>query len=350
MRAASWTGALVTLGVWVLLACSGCTSQLAPLSAQGTHLPPSLSPNATPAPPPVHASTTPTPIASTYPITGLPAARSSDLTRPAVAVVVDVSGTTVPVGLQSADMVVEEVLQPGSERLLAVFQSRDAPAVGPVGEARPVDSVLLPGWRAMYAYSGGKSTFVDQARDAGAIDVGRGVAPDAYTRTPNGRGFLVSVKTARRAPQAESATPAWTVMSIVSPAAAPAAAHTHPAAEVVVRPPGQASQTWTWDSRTERYQNRAMGVAVANLVIRTVPYKSLSLADGTTEPSARVLGSGKLRVASHGRVVRGTWVQQQADAQVRMFTGDTVIGLAPGPTWVLLAPDGTTVRTGAGGD
>lgn len=334
-------GLLATLGAAGLLACAGCSSSLAPLAPRESGMPPSSSPTGADAPAP---AVLPTPH-SVFPITGLPATNVKDLARPAVAVVVAAPDQVVPVGLQAADMVVEEVVQPGSRRLLAVFQSRGTGAVGPVGEARPLDSVLLPGWRAMYAYLGGKPGYADQARAAGAVDVGATALPAAYTRPPGGPGVLVSLATTRAASQARTAPRAWSVMSFVAADAAPATSHVGRASRVVLTPPGHAPQSWVWNPGRQRYLNRATGVEVTNLVVRTVAYKTLLLPGGGTEPSARVLGRGAVTVASGGRVARGTWAQQQAGAQVHMLTRHgTVIELAPGPTWVLLAPPGTAIR------
>ena len=112
-------GLLATLGAAGLLACAGCSSSLAPLAPRESGMPPSSSPTGADAPAP---AVLPTPH-SVFPITGLPATNVKDLARPAVAVVVAAPDQVVPVGLQAADMVVEEVVQPGSRRLLAVFQS-----------------------------------------------------------------------------------------------------------------------------------------------------------------------------------------------------------------------------------
>ena len=329
----------VTLGAAALLACAGCSTSMAPLVPRDSGAPPAPSPTRADAP----ATLLPT-TPSAFPITGLPATSAKDLERPAVAVVVTASDRIPLVGVQAADMVVEEVVRPGSRRLLAVFQSRDPRLVGPVGEARPVDSVLLPGWRAMYAYRGGKPSYVEQAVASGAVDVGDATVPGAYTSPPGGRGVFVSITSTRTAPQARSTPRAWSVRSFLPADAAPASG-ARPASRVVLTPPGHAPQSWVWEPARQRYVNRAMGVEVTNLVVRTVAYKTLPLATGGTEPSARVLGKGTVRVASGGRVVTGSWAQQQADAQLHMFTRHgAVIGLAPGSTWELLAPPGTTIR------
>ena len=53
-------------------------------------------------------------------------------------------------------------------------------------------------------------------------------------------------------------------------------------------PPGHAPQSWVWNPGRQRYLNRATGVEVTNLVVRTVADKTLLLPGGGTEPSARV--------------------------------------------------------------
>ena len=328
----------VTLGAAGLLACAGCSSSLAPLAPRESGAPPAPSPTRADAP----ATLLPT-TASVFPITGLPTTSAKDLGRPAVAVVVAASDRVPPVGVQAADMVVEEVVRPGSRRLLAVFQSHDPRLVGPVGEARPVDSVLLPGWRAMYAYRGGKPSYVEQAVASGAVDVGDAACPEVPTQPTRRDGRLVSITTARAAPQARTAPRAWSVRSFVpadsAPAGSPPRLSCRPdaararsavlglgAEPAALREPGDGS-------RGDQSGRPDRGVQDAAARDRW---------DRTERPGTR---QGAVRVASGGRIVSGSWAEQQAGAQLHMFTRHGgVIGLAPGPTWELLAPPGTTIQ------
>ncbi|HEX7131024.1 MAG TPA: DUF3048 domain-containing protein [Iamia sp.] len=122
------------------------------------------------------------------PLTGLPVADPALLGRAALAVKIDnldIPGeTSVPqTGLAFADVVVEEVVEGGITRFVAVLHSTDAPEVGPVRSARTTDVHLLPVLgRPLFAYSGGNPGVLRAVRESPAlVDRGGEWAP-AYVR------------------------------------------------------------------------------------------------------------------------------------------------------------------------
>src|SRR5262245_33732953 len=95
---------------------------------------------------PTNAASAPRP---TAPLTGLSVASLADVAKPAVAVAV---GGGNPIGLTSADAVFEEMTTPA--RYLAVYQSGQARAVGPVTATQPADRQALTVLHPVLAYSG----------------------------------------------------------------------------------------------------------------------------------------------------------------------------------------------------
>jgi hypothetical protein len=94
--------------------------------------------------------------------------------RPAVAVRVPLEGG---VGLNDADLVYQEYERSTLLKVLAIFQSKDAPEIGPVGGVRPADPALLPSLRPLYANTGGASGTEGLLEKAAITQVTSSAAP-----------------------------------------------------------------------------------------------------------------------------------------------------------------------------
>jgi hypothetical protein len=93
------------------------------LSACATHRARPIPPTTTEPPPPTTTST-PIPVVGLAPLTGLPVTDPHVLDRPAVIVKIDDAPQARPqVGVDKADVVIEERVEGGIDRLMAVFQS-----------------------------------------------------------------------------------------------------------------------------------------------------------------------------------------------------------------------------------
>jgi hypothetical protein len=120
--------------------------------------------------------------------------------------------------------------------------------------------------------------------------------------------------------------------------------------------PGNGTQSWTFDSHTGLWVLSAGGpkVAVANLVVQTVPYRHITNSKkGIHVSSARVIGSGPAEVfsGSPGASVAaaGTWSKPHLQDVTNYFDkSDSPMAFQPGPTWVILAPRGTRVAASGG--
>jgi hypothetical protein len=291
------------------------------------------------------------------PLTGLPGPAPG---RPALVVKIDNAPKARPqVGLNQADVVVEELVEGGITRFAAIFHSQDADPVGPVRSARSTDIGIVSALqRPLFAYSGANRVFEEQVRNAPLVDVGAKAAPDRYHRDRS-----------RRAPyNLFSRTPAlWQL----APAEAVA-----PPAVFVYRAPGEAASgagmvaaqratvrwatpvEWSWDPAIgawwrnqggRRHVDAAgRGVAAANVIVQFVDYRDTGLRDssGAVVPEAQVLGEGDAWVLTGGQLVPGRWSKASAEAVTR-YTDSTGadIRLAPGRSWIELARPGTAEHT-----
>ena len=291
------------------------------------------------------------------PLTGLPGPAP---TRPALVVKIDNAPKARPqVGLNQADVVVEELVEGGITRFAAIFHSQDADPVGPVRSARSTDiGVASALQRPLFAYSGANRVFEEQVRRAPLIDVGVKAAPDRYYRERSRRApyNLFSHTTAlfQLAPADAVAPPA--VFAYRAAGQPPAGA-----GMMAVQRTGIAWATpveWEWDpaiggwwrSQGGRRHVDAggRGVAPANVVVQFVDYRDTGLRDssGAVVPEAHVLGEGDAWILTGGHLIPGRWTKPSADAVTRYIdSAGADILLAPGRTWVELAPPGTAHHT-----
>ncbi len=332
------------VGLVLLTACSGPTPVAAPAGSP-------TSSSSTTSPSASTASASP-PAFGLAPLTGLPQASSVAAARPAVTVVVDVrtgaAGSTAPVGLNRADLVFAEYDDPGSSRLLAVFQSQLAADVGPVGQTRTLDPKLVPLWGGPYAYAGGPQGFVGRLAPAGVVDAGLAARPTGYH---HGAGVLLASTSALLA-----ATPAALSKGLRAPAGyltygtdgqALAAAGVTPATTATLVVPGHGSQVWTCDPATGRWQQPQLDVSVSTLAVRLTSYEKVSLNHGVAPftLTPKPFGTGPATLLSGCQKVAATWSQPGATRTVNFLAaGNQPTWLVPGPTWMVFAPPGTTVQ------
>jgi hypothetical protein len=284
------------------------------------------------------------------PLTGL-SVTAAIAQRPAVAVAVAGSD---PAGLGSADVVFEELA--GPVRYLAVFQSAEAPAVGPVTSTRPTDGQALSVLHPVTGYDGGTTAFVSVLDATKILDEGYAGHASLYS---GGSGGL-TVSTAALAAAGRSDGPPPELFGYRQPGDSLASAgQTHPTS-VRVEAPGEPAEQWDFDAGTDRWVQTAGGprVAVANLVVQIVAFKTVYLSRkyGQTVPSALFTGKGTATVCSGtapghsgGTAAAGSWAKPGIAAVTNYFDpAGQPMSFQPGPTWVVLAPAGTRTTLAGG--
>ena len=303
------------------------------------------------------SSSAPAVAAGAAPLTGLPLADAAKAKRPALVVKIDNAPKARPqVGLNQADVVIEEKVEDGVVRLFTIFHSGDSDPVGPVRSARTTDIVLAtPLHRPMFAYSGTNATFQKQVSAAPLVDVGVERASGDYFRQP-GRPAPYNLFTrtsslfTKPAPQS-SAPPALFSFRPEGQALAGGTAAGGTRIEYV----GKNITTvvdWAWNGAgwarsqagTPHVDGAGVRVAPKNVVVQLVRYVDTGQIDrsGATVPEAELIGKGEAWVFTDGKVVKGTWSKPTADA-VTVYAGPDgqPVRLTPGQTWVELAPIGS---------
>lgn len=290
------------------------------------------------------------------PLTGLPmpAAKAK---RPLLIVKIDNDGGARPqAGLNEADVVAEQMVEGGVTRFAALYHSTDA-EVGPVRSARSTDVNFATSFnRPLFAYSGASSVFEILLRKSVFIDVGIDAAPDAYTRRAGARApsnLFSTTEALYGAAKFESSAPAplWQLR-----ASGAVVEGDTPAGRVDIVFPGPAATkaTWEWDAATGawlRSQNNTEHVdaslkriSAANVIVHFAAYKDSAVRDrsGAAAPEAQLVGKGEAWYFVDGKIIKGAWEKPSLTKPTEYRDGKgRPMALAPGRTWIELAPPGS---------
>jgi len=282
----------------------------------------------------------------------LPATSAAAASKPAVAL--DLTGPD-PSGLQSADLVFQEISSP--VRYIAVYQSKQATA-GPITGTQPTDKAALSVLHPLLGYNGGAAPFFvtglqksKYVKDAGYTD-----HPSLYTQGT--QGLAASTQTIMNGVTGETAPPPlfrYRGGSSGADTLAAAGVSRPTSAQVVI--PGYGTEHWTFSQQHNAWELTGGGpaVRVANVVVQTVTYKTIGInaRAGLSAQVAQVIGSGHAVVlsgsaagGSGGTAASGTWSKQHLKDVANYFeTSGSPMAFQPGSTWIILAPPGTTVST-----
>jgi hypothetical protein len=279
----------------------------------------------------------PSPLRPRALLTGLETEEST-VAKPVVLVPIEVgTGAAAPRGLDRADLVELEFAEGKLLRLGALFQSQTADRVGPVASVRPADVKLLNQLRPYVAHHGTPKGFLDLLNSSKL----RAVTPGKTGFVSvSGRVFADTGALQASAP-AEDKLPS-SLFQFGQPGEPVAATGVTTAGTVVVTVPGHTALTWKFDAATKRWQTAVGGVPVnaANLVFLTTGFtkkdvKALDREVAMAEP----VGKGVAQVYTTGQGVTAQWHKDGFYSAFKMLGPEqSIIRLAPGPTWVLLIP------------
>jgi hypothetical protein len=267
-----------------------------------------------------------------------------------------------PTGLTQADVVFEEMVEGGLTRLLAVYHSQDAEAVGPVRSARSTDLFILTELgRPLFAWSGANPTFAAAVAAADLIDVGVTAVPDAYRRDPERsapHNLYTDPASLRGAATDEegASTPPRALFSYRTADAPLSGPGVEPAIGFHAGGSGDLTTEieWAWDAASASWLRSQDGtphvdsdgqrVAVANVIVRITPYVDSGVRDsaGAVVPEAEAVGAGDAWLLSGGQAQTGHWEKPSPEAPTTFTDANGApLRLAPGQTWVEVLPPGT---------
>jgi hypothetical protein len=341
-RSARHLGAalLVGLALSSLVACTG--DEETPAAAAPT---PSSSAPPPPPPPPV-----------LWPLTGLESGAVP--VHPALAVKIENSVDARPqTGLNSADIVWEEVVEGGITRFVAVYHSTLPGEIGPVRSVRPMDPSIAAPLHGLFAFSGGQAGYVGAVADAGLQVVSFDAGNDGFYRidsrySPHNVYAAPLTLLAQADPEHQAAPVAQFDIAATADQATAVAAGT-PANALGLTLSGSSHPQWAWnalDATWVRAEGTTPSVEVdgtplraTNVVVVRVDVVATDGTDpaGNPIPETLLEGRGEALVATGGRTMPVTWVKNgTADRLVLLDPAGNPVRLAPGNTWVELVPNG----------
>ncbi|QWC83966.1 DUF3048 domain-containing protein [Nocardioidaceae bacterium] len=276
-----------------------------------------------------------------WPLTGRPA-KGMAPRRPVLAVKVDNTSSSAPqVGLGAADMVIEQIVEGGQTRLVALYYQRLPQVVGPVRSLRATDLPLVrPAGDAVVVASGGAPPTIRRFDRAGV-----------KIRTESAQGFfragdrvspynlMVRMPDLQRSVQRQRAVPRaylpWGNTEITGPRARSVVATF------------SAARSTVWQYRGGKYQPQSGYQAAGDrFVPDTILALRVRLGDagyrdpaGNPVPETPLVGRGDAVVFHGGRLQRATWVKSSPRAPLRLQDRrGRAVSVPAGRTWVELVP------------
>jgi len=328
--------AVVVLGGLLL---SGCTEQGA----------------AMPVPTPEFTSSyaAPEPLAIA-PLSGRPIEAGTAL-NPSIAAKIDNHPAARPqVGLDTTDIVFEELVEGGLTRYVGIWQSTIPAELGPVRSIRPMDPDIVSAFGGIIAYSGGQPRFVQLMKAApvyNAIHGQRDTADTFYRTTTKRAPHNVLVKASVVVGQHKNIpAPVQQFGYSLDTPSSTAAKDGVPSARITLKFGAASTPAWTWDETSGswlRFQTGGKADTAASgtqlsatnvVVVRVAVDNSLGV------PKTQLIGKGEAWVSTGGATVHASWSKRTATGRIRLVDANgAAIRLAPGNTWIELVPSTGTV-------
>ena len=288
----------------------------------------------------------------TWPLTGLPVAGSKgpELTHPVLVLKMDNTPSSAPqVGLGSADLVVEELVEGGVTRLAALYYSKLPGDAGPVRSMRASDIGIVTPVGAVMVTSGAAPVTISRIKDAGIpffAEGAKGFYRESSRPAPYNL-FTDLSETATLVEQDDAERPAdylpWGKQKDL-----PAG---QPATEIAASFSG--GHTTTWSFRDGGYVNDNSFAAEGDrFPADTVLALRVEVGDagyrdpaGNPVPETVFEGKGDALLFHGGRLVRGTWSKKSLKAPLELSTKAGPLRVPAGRVWIELVPrDGGDVR------
>ncbi|MBB5632745.1 hypothetical protein BKA04_000968 [Cryobacterium mesophilum] len=334
------TIAVPAIAVMTMLALVGCAPEA------------DRTPTGSPSPPYVSTYQTPEPTAIA-PLRGTTVPAGS-LDHASIAAKIDNHWDARPqVGLETTDIVFEELVEGGITRYVAIWQSEIPELLGPVRSIRPMDPDIVSPFGGIICYSGGQQRFVNLMRQTPVYNAIHGQADTESTffRTNTKSAphnvlvraqKLLGQHTTIAAPQQQFA---YSLDGESSSAAKDGVTVT----TMKYRFSSSYWGSWKWDAARQLWlriqqdkvdkDSTGKQLTAANVVALRV-----NVVNDRGVPKTLLSGKGKAWISSGGAMIEGTWSKSSPTSPIRLVdTNGVTIRLAAGNTWFELIPPAGSV-------
>jgi len=247
-------------------------------------------------------------------------------------------------GLNAADIVYALRVEGGLSRLMAVYDSNNAPATtGPVRSARETDLPILAAYgKVAFAYSGAANRFLPDLAAANLFSV----TPRTYDGFSNGGSsptFISPPDVFTAFPDAVTA-PDIGLRFAGAPNTPPGGT---PSKEFVLRMPA-ATFGFSWDGTNylvstdgrDAVTDGTQRVTATNVIVQHVNIVPGRFSDTNAENAvfSETTGTGTAEVHRNGLVYSCTWSKPTDTAPTTYSLDGAPMPLQPGRTWIVLVP------------
>ena len=283
-------------------------------------------------------------VASTWPMTGLPVEGDDDAAQehPVLVAKMDNTYSSAPqIGLGSADLVVEELVEGGLTRLAAFYYSDLPDNVGPVRSMRASDIGIVSPVDATVVTSGAASQTIARINGAGIEffnEGDAGLARDSSRSAPY--NLFANLETVAE----DAATDAARPQDYLPWGRAEDFPRGQPAKKIAASFGGSHTTNWTFDGKGYVNENTyaadgdefpADTVVVLRVQVGDAGYLDPA---GNPVPETKLEGKGDALIFHDGRLVRGTWSKAGLDSPIEFSTKAGKLTVPAGHTWIELVP------------
>ena len=303
-------------------------------------------------------TTTEAPSGPAFPLSGVVIPDDATSDHPAVVVKISNNDTTARaalLGLNEADVVFEERIEQQATRFAAVFHSSLPTEVGSVRSARTSDIDIIANLnRPVFAFSGandGVNAQVRQAENEGLLVRASNELADpqfrriSEFRAPNNL-VVDTVGLLDKATDSDAPTPIFDFSdNVVELGTASPGARVEARSEAIFVWSETAGGYLRFENGQQLVGRNGAPLVSQNVVVMTTTYVPSQI--DAQSRDAITVGSNPVTIYANGSRVEGTWTREFTRDGYTFETPDgQTIGLAPGQTWVSLAPAGTSVELG----
>jgi hypothetical protein len=330
-------GRTVALGVLLLLLAAACGG--GSKAAKGT------------AGAPTTVAVGPTTV---FPLTGVTTTDAARAKRPAVAVKIDNSPDARPqAGIDHADVIYEEYTE-GITRFIVVFQSGDAPAVGPVRSVRPADPNVIKPLGGPLAFSGGSPAVLDVVKASGLRQITENDTDTLKRRAGRAAPHNLYATTDALFKKAGPGSPPPAFGPFLAKGQTYAPTGATPVTHVNLSPAPNISAAYQWDPASSTWKRSTDGkphalegggqIAPTNVIVQYTAYSTFPADKKVRYPE--VVGSGDALVYANGTVLKAKWTKIAPGSMTTYADlSGKPITLPPGQTWVHLLEPGSSLTS-----